>query len=328
MSSPASPSEERVRIPLEEIRAAAARIAGVARRTPLEESVSLSRRTGASVYLKLECWQRTRSFKIRGAYNAVTALSPRDRQRGLAAASAGNHGMGVALAARESGASARIFVPADAPETKRARIASYGAELVLVDGGYDEAELRAAEWARETDAHYVHAYDDASIVAGQGTIGLEILDDLPDVATVLVPVGGGGLVAGIGAALRGTGSRARIIGVQSEATRAMHAAFAAGGLVPLEFGPTLADGLSGAVSEISYRRAVDVCDDLLLVTETEVRDSIAWLFRHEGVVAEGSGAVGVAALLAGRVQATGPIVVVVSGGNIDAGKLAAILTEI
>lgn len=315
-------------IAVAEIHAARRRITGAVRRTPLDRSGRLGERVGAEVRLKLECWQRTRSFKIRGAYNAVAALDDAARARGLVAASAGNHGQGVALAASELGARAAVFVPADAPATKQERIEALGAELIRVQGGYDDAEAAAARYAEARGATFVHAFDDPAVVAGQGTLGLEILAQMPEVRTVVVPVGGGGLVAGIGTALKdASDGRIRIVGVQSEATAAMHAALAAGRPVDLEFGPTLADGLSGAVSEVSYRRARGVIDEMRLVPETAIRDAIRFLFRCDGVVAEGSGAVGVAALLGGHVEVDGPTAVVVSGGNIDAARLGSILLD-
>ncbi|HEX7117875.1 MAG TPA: pyridoxal-phosphate dependent enzyme [Longimicrobiales bacterium] len=311
---------------LADIYRARRRIATGAYRTPLERSDWLSEVAGCDVHLKLECWQRTRSFKIRGALSAIGAIPAEERARGLVAASAGNHGQGVALAAREVGAAAVVFVPASAPATKKARIRAFGAELREVDGTYDDAEAAAASHARETGAVFVHPFADPWVVAGQGTIGLEILEDLPDVREVVVPVGGGGLIAGIGIALRAAaGAAVRVVGVQSEATRAMHDAFAAGAPIQTEAHPTLADGLSGAVEPESYERARAVTDEILLVSEDAIAEAIRELYRRDGIVAEGSAATAVALLTATGWRPTGPTVLVITGGNIDAGRLAGIL---
>jgi threonine dehydratase len=301
-------------------------IPGPLRRTPLHHSLWLSEVLGVPVHLKLECWQQTGSFKLRGAMSAVAALDPAVRQRGLVTASAGNHGQAVAFAARLMGIPAIVFVPASAPATKQARIRRFGAELRAVPGSYDDAAAAARALSAEGVAHLVHPFNDPAVVAGQGTVGLEILEDLPDVRQVVVPVGGGGLVAGVGAAIKAAGGAdVRVIGVQSEATRAMHAAIEAGRVVATEVVPTLCDGLAGEVEEASFLRARRVMDALHLVTEADVAAAIRALYVHEGVVAEGSGAVGIAAALDGLFEADGPIAIVVSGGNIDRAELALIL---
>jgi threonine dehydratase len=314
---------------LNEIYRARRRIAGRAYRTPLARSDWLSSLAGSDIYLKLECWQRTRSFKVRGAFNAVAALPAPERARGLVAASAGNHGQGVALAGRELGARATIFVPDSAPVTKKAHIKAFGAELREVPGIYDDAEAAARAFAEETGASFVHAFADPLVIAGQGTIGIEIAEDLAEVREVLVPVGGGGLITGIGTVLRALGGGSiRVVGVQSDQTRAMYAAFEAGGEVQVEQGPTLADGLAGGSMDTeSYERARAVTDEMVLVDEASIAAAIHDLFQHDGVVAEGAGAVAVAALAGGVVQVRGPAVLVISGGNIDGARLARILQE-
>lgn len=312
---------------LSDIYRARRRLAGHAYRTPLARSDWLSDRAGAEIFLKLECWQRTRSFKIRGAFNAVALLSSTERARGLVAASAGNHGQGVALAARELGARATIFVPDSAPATKKAHIEAFGAELREVPGIYDDAEAAAREFAEETGATFVHPFADPTVIAGQGTIGIELLEELPELREVVVPVGGGGLITGIGTVLRAVeGDAIRVIGVQSERTRAMYDAFEAGGPVEVEQGATLADGLAGASADAeSYERARAVTDEMVLVEEAMIEDAIRDLFRYDGVVAEGAGAVTVAAVSAGVLRVRGPAALVISGGNLDGGKLAEIL---
>lgn len=304
------------------------RVNRVARHTPLQHSPWLSERAGCEVYLKLECWQRTNSFKIRGAYNAVASLDEETREKGLVTASAGNHGQAVALAAREFGARATIFVPANAPETKKARIRGFGADLREIEGSFDDAAEAAREHSRTTGAYYVHAFVDPAVVAGQGTVGLEIIEDLPRVREVVVPVGGGGLVAGIGIALKSiTGDSTRILGVQSTATSSMYRAFEAGSVVPTEIGTTLCDGLAGEVEAESFDRARNVVDGMVLVDEDHVAPAIRALYHRDGVVAEGAGAVGVAALLAGELELEGPAAIVISGGNIDVGNLARIFAR-
>jgi len=315
-----------MQITLVDIYRARRRIGAGAYRTPLERSEWLSEVAACDVYLKLECWQRTRSFKIRGALSAVRTLSPEECARGLVAASAGNHGQGVALAAREAGVKATIFVPVSAPATKKARIRSYGATLQEVDGTYDDAEAAAKEWSRETGAVFVHPYADPRVVAGQGTVGIEILEDLPQVRDVIVPVGGGGLIAGIGAAIRSAaGTGVRVIGVQSEATRAMYDSFAAGRPVPYEPRETLADGLAGGVEAESYAWARAVTSEIRLVTEDAIAEAIRELYRRDGVVAEGSAATAAALLLDSTWRPAGPVVLVITGGNIDGDRLAEVL---
>lgn len=312
---------------LEDVRAAAHRLDGVARRTPLERSDALSEIAETEVHLKLEGLQRTGSFKLRGAWNYVSTLPARVRAGGVVTASAGNHGMGVALAARLEGIRATVFVPADAAETKRRRIARLGAELRLVAGGYDEAHAAAETFAAETGAPFVNAFSDPVVVAGQGTVGLELFADLPAVRTIIVPAGGGGLIGGIGVVARALGDGVRVIGVQTTETAALHASLAAGRLESSVYGPTLCEGLSGDTDERAFRLAGRVVDEVVLVSEDAVRRAIRWLYVEEGVVAEGSAAVGVAALLEGGVRGIGgPAAVVVSGSNLDAARLASILS--
>ena len=314
-------------ITLQDILAARDRIGGVARRTPLEHSVWLSELCGHDVYLKLECWQRTRSFKMRGAHNAVSSLGADTRARGLVTASAGNHGQAVALAAREAGARATIFVPSNAPQTKKDRIRAFGAILRDEEATYDDAEVAAQNYAAATGAAFVHAFSDAAVVAGQGTVGLEIVEDLPGVRDIIVPVGGGGLIVGIAVAVKSSGAEARVIGVQSTKTTAMFDAFEAGHLTDCPIPPTLADGLAGCTDQISYERAREIVDGLYLVEEDALPHAIASLYRYDGIVAEGAAATSVAALAEKVVETRGPTVAVITGGNIDAKKFCAILSN-
>jgi threonine dehydratase len=328
LTVPATPGAE-PRFPvLADVLAAARRLRGVARETPLVHAPALSRAAGVPVHLKLETHQETGSFKVRGAYNAVAALAPARRGRGVVAASAGNHGLGVAFAAARLGVAATVFLPAGAPEVKKRRISALGATLREVAGGYDEAEREAREAALESGAPFVHPFSDPAVVAGQGTVGVEIARALPEVATLVVPVGGGGLAGGVGIVARALGSGVRVVGVQTEATSAMHASLAAGALRSPPPGPTICEGLSGDVDARSLALARRVVDEVVLVEEEAVRRAIRTLYHDEGIVAEGSAAVAAAALLEGRVDpAAGPVVAVLTGSNLDARRLAAILFD-
>lgn len=313
-----------------DVLAAARRIDGVIRETPLERSAWLSAQAEGDVRLKLETLQRTGSFKLRGAANAIGRLTVDDRARGLVTASAGNHGQGVALAASRFGARATVFVPATAPAAKKARIRRYGAELREVAGGFDEAHHAAEAFARETGSTFVHAFSDPDVVAGQGTVGLEIVRDCPEGRALVVPVGGGGLIGGMGIVARAVDPAIRLIGVQTEETAAMHASFSAGRLVSPPYGPTLCEGLSGDVDERSLALARAVVDEIVVVSEDSVRRAMRSLYVEEGIVAEGSAAVGVAAILEGAITVDrfdGPVAIVLTGGNVDAARLADILRE-
>jgi threonine dehydratase len=301
-----------------EVLAASQRLRGVAVRTPLVRSATLTSRLGAEVFLKCEQQQRTGSFKLRGAYNALAVLPMEARGRGVVAASAGNHGLGVAYAARSLAIHAKIFVPATAPEVKRLGIVALGAELDLTSPDYDAAHQAAELYAREHGMWFVDACKGAPLLAGQGTVAVEILDVLPHVRTLIVPVGGGGLVGGISAFVRSAARGVHVIGVQSDRTNAMAASLAAGRRVPVAVTATLADGLAGQIDDEGYEIGRVAIDEMETVSEAQIADAISALARDHGTRVEGSGAVGVAALLSGRTGTiTGPVAVVLSGGNID-----------
>ena len=301
-----------------EVLAAAHRMRGAIDRTPLLHSAPLSAIAGAAVHLKCENLQRTGSFKLRGATNALAALSADERSRGVVASSAGNHGLGVALAARTLGIHARIFVPSTAPSVKRRGIAALGAE---VDDGwpdYDAAHHAAEEFARSHGRTFVNPCAGKALLAGQGTVALEILEELPDVRTWVVPVGGGGLVGGIAALARAVAPASRIVGVQSELTNAMAASLAAGRRVDVPVPPTLADGLAGQIDDVGFAIGRVAIDEMITVTEGEIAEAIGWLAREHDMRVEGSGAVAVAALLHARIPSLdGLVAAVLSGGNID-----------
>lgn len=307
------------------VREAARRIGDAVRRTPLERSTAASERYGLDVHLKLECWQPTRSFKVRGACNALASLTPAALARGIVTASAGNHGQAVAMAAAARDTRVTVFVPADAPASKKGRIRRFGAALDESATDYDDAERLAVAHAAATGATFVHAFSDDSVVAGQGTIALEVLEQLPSLRTVLVPVGGGGLIAGIGIVMKALSPAVRVIGVQSVETRVMHDSLQAGRVLELPVTPTLADGLAGGIDARSLGRVRAVIDDMVLVEEADIAAAIRDLFNHDGVVAEGSAAVSVAALGRLRGAIEEPVAAIITGGNIDGARLSRVL---
>jgi threonine dehydratase len=295
---------------LADIEAARGRIGGLARVTPVYASETLTRRSGRPVILKAENLQRTGSFKIRGAVNKVATLTDAERAAGVVTASAGNHGQAVALAAREAGVAATVFMPQDAPMAKVDATRSYGAEVVLVGEGYDEANVAALERV-EAGATLVHAFEDEVVIAGQGTLGLELAEQVDELETLVVPVGGGGLASGIALALKELRPEVKIVGVQAETC----APFA--GAEPS--GYTIADGIAvKQPGELTSRILADRLDDVVVVGDREIAQAIVLLLERVKLVVEGAGAASVAALLAGKVAGRGPACALLSGGNIDA----------
>jgi len=292
---------------LRDIEAARARLEGVARVTPVFRSETFSHLAGREVVLKAENLQRTGSFKIRGAYNKISTLGDAERAAGVVAASAGNHGQAVAWAAREAGIAATIFVPAEAPMAKVDATRSYGAEVKMLGASFEDAVVAARRHVEETGATFVHAFEDALVIAGQGTIGLELAEQAPDLATVLVPVGGGGLAAGIAIALRSLRPETQLVGVRAAREQ------------------TIADGIAVKEPGVLASRILDgVLDSMLEVSDEEISEAIVLLAERAKLVVEGAGAVGVAALLAGRVDGDGPVLALLSGGNIDATLLMSV----
>lgn len=307
---------------------AAHRIRGIAVRTPLRQSAALSELAGGDVYLKLETEQLTGSFKIRGALNTLAGLSPEVRRRGVVASSAGNHGLGVAYAAQHFGAPATIFVPRTAPRVKKDGIADLGALVDDSAADYDAAMALAKEHAAAHDIPFINPCLGDPLLAGQGTVALEIVEELPDVATVVVCVGGGGLLGGVGSFLRPVAPRVRILGAQSTETAAMSRSLAAGRLVEIPSVPTLADGLAGQIDEEALAIGRYALDDIATVTEEQLGRAIAWLWRHEALTVEGAGAAAAAALLGGAFAGLPtPVVAIVSGRNIDAHRHAELLAR-
>lgn len=301
---------------------AAAALSGLILRTPLEESRSLEDVLGVPVHLKLENLQRTGSFKIRGATYRLSRLTPEERQRGVVAASAGNHAQGVALAAKALGIPATIFMPLGVPVPKLLATRGYGADVVL-EGATVETPLRlAAEFAERTGAVFIHPFDHPDVIAGQGTLGLELMDDLPDLETIVLGIGGGGLLAGVAAAAKARaaerGRTLRIIGVQAENSAPYPESLRAGHPVEIETSPTIADGIAVArPGDLPFRMISDLVDDVVTVTDDDIARALLMLLERAKQVVEPAGAVGVAAILAGKVTAAGPAAAVLSGGNID-----------
>jgi threonine dehydratase len=294
---------------LTEIEAARRGLAGVARVTPVYGSETFSQLTGRVVVLKAENLQRTGSFKIRGAVTRIAALSEQQQAAGVVAASAGNHGQAVAWAAREARIPALIFVPQDAPMAKIEACRNYAAATKLVGAGFEDALEAALAYAEETGATFVHPYEDELVIAGQGTIGLELAEQVPEVSTVLIPIGGGGLASGIGLALRAVKPDVRIVGVEVRRD---------------EY--TIADGIAvKRTGELTSTLLEDVLDDVVTVSDEEISEAIVLLLERSKLVVEGAGAVGVAALLCGRGGGDGPAVVLLSGGNIDATMLISVM---
>lgn len=295
---------------LADLEAARARIAGIARVTPVYPSETLSRLAGRTVHLKAENLQRTGAFKIRGAVNTIASLSPEERAAGVVAASAGNHGQAVAWAARETGIAATIFMPQDSPMAKVDATRNYGARVELAGAGFDESLAAAQDFVESTGATFVHAFEDERVIAGQGTIGLELAEQLPELQTLVVPVGGGGLAAGIAIALRELRPGVRLVGVQAENMCPL-----AGGTT---FGYTIAEGIAvkqpGALTSAIL---AELLDDVVTVTDEQISHAIVLLLERTKLLVEGAGAASVAAVLAGKAGGEGDVAVLLSGGNID-----------
>jgi threonine dehydratase len=313
-------------LPPTEVLAAYERIRPLVRRTPLLRSNPLSDLVGGDVYLKLENQQTTGSFKLRGALNVLATLPPDVRARGVVASSAGNHGLGVAYAAKHFGVPATIFVPSTAPRVKRDGIVALGATIDANQPHYDAAMDAAKAFAAERGATYINACLGDMLLAGQGSVALEILSELPDLATLVLNVGGGGLLGGCASLVRAVSPATRIVGVQSVNTAAMSKSLAAGHVVAIENVPTLADGLAGQIDDDALEIGQHGIDDMVTLTEDEIGRAIGWLWSAHEQRVEGAGACAVGAVLLGKIAAMRtPAAIVVSGGNIDDGKFEKLL---
>ncbi|CAN5302224.1 threonine ammonia-lyase [soil metagenome] len=303
---------------LEDVRAARELLRGIVRVTPLENSRVLAQRCGADVHLKCENLQRTGSFKIRGAYVRISRLTAPERAQGVVAASAGNHAQGVALAAGLLGAKATVFMPTSAPLPKIAATTAYGAEVHLIGQTLAESLTAAIEHGSQTGAAFIHPFDHPDIIAGQGTVGLEILEQCPQVRTVVVCTGGGGLVSGIAAAVKGIDAGIRVVAVQAEGAAAFPASLAAGRPVPLELMATMADGIAvPAPGPVTFEHVRDLVDDVTTVSEEALSRALLLCLERAKLVVEPAGVAAVAALMEEPHRFEGPVVAVLSGGNVD-----------
>ncbi len=312
---------------LEDIRRARAVIAGRVHRTPLVRSTALGRRLDLRLFLKAECLQKTGSFKVRGVFTKLAALSDEEKRRGLITISAGNHGQAVAFAAEAEGTRCVVVMPQYASPAKVAACTGYGAE-VIVGGSVHQAFTKVRELEEARGLTLIHPYDDPSIIAGQGTVGLEILEDLPDVDAVLVPIGGGGLISGIAAAVKLSRPGVRVVGVEPEGAPTLTRALERGEPVRLESVDTIADGLTGPVAGALTLAAVQrFVDEVVLVSDAEIADAMGLILERTKLLAEPAGAAATAALLARRVllPAGTRVVSLLSGGNIDRPRLKALL---
>ena len=314
---------------LASVEQAAASLARVCSPTPLRHSVALSALVGRAVWLKLEVEQRTGSFKVRGAYTVLNRMPPDERTRGVVASSAGNHGLGVAWAAHHFGAPAMLFVPHDAPQVKKDGIRALGATVNDEATDYDHAMVLAKAHAAREGVTFINPCLGEDLLAGQGTVALELLAALPSVRTVLVCVGGGGLLGGVGVVLRSVAPHVRIVGAQSVRTAAMTKSMSAGRVIEIASEPTLADGLAGQIDDDALQIGQRCLDQIVAIDEEQIGETIAWLHRHEGLTVEGAGAVTVAALRnaaqADESLGDGPMIAIVSGRNIDASRHLALL---
>ncbi|MFL6468171.1 MAG: threonine ammonia-lyase [Pyrinomonadaceae bacterium] len=318
-------------VSLANIRDAEMRLGPIIIPTPIIADERLSAAIGAKAYLKAECLQRAGSFKIRGAYNTISQLSDEEKSRGVVTGSAGNHAQAVALAAKLHGIKATIVLPEFAPLTKVMATRSYGAEAILHGKTFDEAVAYSRELAAEHGFTYVHAFDDERVIAGQGTMGLEIAATLPDVTTILVGIGGGGMISGIATAIKNLLPKARIIGVQAENVSSVLPSLEAGHPVESPFKPTIADGIAvKRPGEITLPIIRELVDDVVTVTEEEFAAGVFHCVQNAHIVVEGAGAAGVAAVLAKKVKLSSDdvVCVVLAGGNIDGNLLARVLEQV
>ena len=298
---------------------------GVARATPLNPAKNL----GKNVYIKSENLQLTGAFKVRGAYNKLRSLTEEERARGVIACSAGNHAQGIALSATRLGMKSVICMPAGAPISKIEATRNYGAEVVLVPGVYDDAAAEATRLAEKYGYTFAHPFNDPHVMAGQGTIGLEILEQLPDVEQIVVPIGGGGLIAGIACAVKNIKPGCRIIGVQAEGAASMYASREAGHLIKLSSVSTIADGIAvKQPGDLTFELCQKYVDEIVTVRDDEIATGILALMEDQKIVAEGAGATPVASVLFGKVDVSEKkTVCLVSGGNVDVTTLSRVITK-
>ncbi|MFB0501189.1 MAG: threonine ammonia-lyase [Candidatus Bathyarchaeia archaeon] len=316
-------------VSFQNILAASRKIGSFVARTPTYRSVVFSQRKGAEVYLKLECFQPVGVFKIRGAVNKICSLPPSELKKGLVTSSSGNHGVAVAYAAKIYGAKAVVVVPENAVKEKVEAIEAYGAEVVKYGKDYDEAYSKALEIQKKTGIIFVHPFNDSLVIAGQGTVGLELLEDVPDLNTIIVPIGGGGLISGISVAAKTLNPNIRMVGVQPEGAPAVYRSWKAGKIVEVDSVNTVADGLAARKPlDLTFRIIKKYVDDILLVTEQEIGEAVLALLHEAHILAEPSGAASLAALLSKyHPKPEEKVAVIVSGANISIDYLASLLKQ-
>ncbi|MEI4828931.1 bifunctional threonine ammonia-lyase/L-serine ammonia-lyase TdcB [Bacillus sp. FJAT-53711] len=299
-----------------------------ARKTPLVKSFYLTSKTGGEIYLKLENMQLTGSFKFRGAFNKISNLTDEEKARGVIACSAGNHAQGVALSSHLLGIKSKIVMPTSAPKAKVEATKGYGSEVILYGDTFDDAKAKCEEIIKETGETYLHPYDDVEVMAGQGTIGLDILDDMWDVDTVLVPIGGGGIIAGIAVALKSFNPSINIIGVQADNVHGMKASYDKGEIVEHYEAPTIADGCAVKIpGTLTFEIVKELVDDIVTVSEDELEVAMKDLLQRGKAVVEGAGALATAALLAGKVDPYikgKKVAAIISGGNVDLTRISSV----
>jgi threonine dehydratase len=318
-------------VTLADIQAARRTLRDVIIATPILPAERLSQELGARVFLKAENTQRSGSFKLRGAYNTISRLAPAERQRGVIAHSAGNHAQGVALAARLLGVPATIVMPERAPLTKVAATRRFGAEVLLHGASFDDAGARAREIQSERGLTYVHAFNDERVIAGQGTIGLELVEALPDLELLIVPIGGGGLISGIALAVKALLPDVRIVGVQAAGCASIPQSLAAGEPIAAPAARTIADGIAvKRPGDLTLPIIRDLVDEVVIVDDDEIARGIAYIVQNARLVVEGAGAAGVAALLSGKItpHTDETVGVVMGGGNIDGNLLARVIEQV
>ncbi|EJQ99251.1 threonine dehydratase [Bacillus cereus MSX-A1] len=299
-----------------------------ARKTPLVKSFYLTSKAGGEIYLKLENMQLTGSFKFRGAFNKISQLTNEEKERGVIACSAGNHAQGVALSSHLLGIKSKIVMPTSAPQAKVDATRGYGSEVILYGDTFDDAKAKCEEIIKETGETYLHPYDDVEVMAGQGTIGLDILDDMWDVDTVIVPIGGGGIISGIAVALKSFNPSINIIGVQADNVHGMKASYDAGRILEHYEAPTIADGCAVKIpGNLTFEIVKDLVDEIVTVSEEELEVAMKDLLQRGKAVVEGAGALATAALLAGKVDKYvqgKKVVAVISGGNVDLKRISTV----
>ena len=317
-------------VTLDDVRAARERLATVEkmRETPVRHSATLGEQVGADVWLKLEHFQKTGSFKPRGAYNRISRIADAGEAERVVAASAGNHAQGVAFAATACGLESLVFMPETAPQAKIDATRGYGATVELRGETFAEAMAAAKERAGEPDTAFVHAYDDPDVIAGQGTLGLELLEQVPDIDTVVVPIGGGGLISGVATAMQAAENDVRVVGVQAEAAATAPQSLKKGEPVENADPDTIADGIAtGSLSDRTFEIIQERVDEVVTVDDTEIANATLWLLERTKQMVEGAAAASVAPLLSGELDVDGTVVPLLCGGNIDIATLQDVLTR-